>query len=245
MSRIIGPGSSTRCIKASNIEHSHHHYTLARWRKIGYSLTAMLRQFTVDLRRFGMLQRICFAIVFVFSMMWSAATGLASGPLAVSSPDGNIEISFQLKCNPQPYLSGERAYYRVSYKGQQVLGDSPLGLDFKDAKALDQDFAIVGSELQSQESTWENPLGAKRKVPDHYNQLTVSLRERLAPSRRLDRHSYRRGLQRKSICRYRSAYRPGAGVRAQWRHSPDRGEERFGASLFPRPRRRVFSLGIG
>ena len=133
-----------------------------------------------------MLQRICFAIVFVFSMMWSAATGLASGPLAVSSPDGNIEISFQLKCNPQPYLSGERAYYRVSYKGQQVLGDSPLGLDFKDAKALDQDFAIVGSELQSQESTWENPLGAKRKVPDHYNQLTVSLRERLAPSRRLD-----------------------------------------------------------
>jgi len=132
-------------------------------------------------------QRISFAIVFSLVAIWIAATtGFASGPLTVTSPDGNIEISFQLKANSQPYLSGERAYYRVSYKGQQILADSPLGLDFKDAKALDQDFAIVGSDLQSQESTWDNPLGAKRKVPDHYNQLTVSLRERHAPSRRLD-----------------------------------------------------------
>ena len=132
-------------------------------------------------------QRICVAIILGFTTLGIAATtGFASGPLIVTSPDGNIEVSFQLKANSQPYLSGERAYYRVSYKGQQVLADSPLGLDFKDAKALDQDFAIVGSDLQSQESTWENPLGAKRKVPDHYNQLTVSLRERHAPARRLD-----------------------------------------------------------
>ena len=132
-------------------------------------------------------QRICFATIFVVTtFLIGAATGFASGPLTVTSPDGNIEMSFQLKANSQPYLSGERAYYRVSYKGLQVLGDSPLGLDFKDAKTLDQDFAVVGSHLQSQESTWENPLGAKRKVPDHYNQLTVSLRERHAPSRRLD-----------------------------------------------------------
>src|ERR1017187_6365409 len=132
-------------------------------------------------------QRICFATIFVVTtFLIGAATGFASGPLTVTSPDGNIEMSFQLKANSQPYLSGERAYYRVSYKGLQVLGDSPLGLDFRDAKALDQDFAVVGSDLQSQESTWENPLGAKRRVPDHYNQLTVSLRERHAPSRRLD-----------------------------------------------------------
>jgi alpha-glucosidase len=134
-----------------------------------------------------MRQRIWFAIIFAVTTFWiTAASGFASGPLIVTSPDGNIEISLQLKANSQPYLSGERAYYRVSYKGQQVLSDSPLGLDFKDSKPLDQDFAIVGSDLQSQDSTWENPLGAKRKVPDHYNQLTVSLRERHAPLRRLD-----------------------------------------------------------
>jgi alpha-glucosidase len=134
-----------------------------------------------------MRQRTYFAIIFALSLMWGVgATGFASEPLTVTSPDGNIAITFQLKTNPQPYLPGERAYYRVTYKGQQVLADSPLGLDFKDAKPLDQDFAIVGSDLQAQESTWENPLGAKRNVPDHYHQLTVSLRERHAPARRLD-----------------------------------------------------------
>lgn len=111
---------------------------------------------------------------------------VASGPIEVASPDGNISVSFELKAKPQPYLPGERAYYRVSYKGKQVLDDSPLGLDFKGARALDQDFEIVGTDRNSQDSSWENPLGAKRKVPDHYNQLTVALRERHAPSRRLD-----------------------------------------------------------
>jgi alpha-glucosidase len=134
-----------------------------------------------------MRQRFYIAIIFALGAIGGMAVkGFASEPLTVKSPDGNIAISFQLKANPQPYLSGERAYYRVSYKGRQVLDDSPLGLDFKGAKALDQDFAMVGSDLQSQESTWENPLGAKRVVPDHYNQLTVSLRERHAPFRRVD-----------------------------------------------------------
>ncbi len=134
-----------------------------------------------------MRHRIHFPVIFAFFGLGCAAiAGFASEPLTVTSPDGNVAISFQLKSNPQPYLSGERAYYRVTYKGQQILADSPLGLDFKNAKALDKDFVVIGSDMQSQESTWENPLGAKRKVPDHYNQLTVSLRERTAPSRRLD-----------------------------------------------------------
>src|ERR1035441_8996106 len=134
-----------------------------------------------------MFRRIYFAVFFALAAVWGAAVpGFASGSLTVTSPDGNIAISFELKSNLQPYLRGERAYYRVSYKGRQVLGDSPLGLDFRGAKALDQDFAIVGSDLKSQESTWENPLGAKRHVPDHYNQLTVSLAERHPPARLLD-----------------------------------------------------------
>ncbi len=126
---------------------------------------------------------ISFAVGIVLARV---ATGFASGPLTVISPDGKVEITFHLKSNSQPYLSGERAYYRISYDGHPVLADSPLGLDFKDANPLDKDFEFVGSDLQSQESTWEDSFDAKRKVPDHYNQLTVSLRERNAPGRRLD-----------------------------------------------------------
>jgi len=106
--------------------------------------------------------------------------------LAVSSPDGKLAISFSLKTNPQPYLPGARAYYRVSYQGTPILTDSPLGLDFLGANPLDQDFEVVATDRQAHDSTWENRFGAKRTVPDRYNQLTVSLRERRAPGRRLD-----------------------------------------------------------
>jgi hypothetical protein len=47
--------------------------------------------------------------------------GYSSEALAVTSPDGSIPVSFQIKANPQPYLPEERAYYRVSYRGVPLL----------------------------------------------------------------------------------------------------------------------------
>jgi alpha-glucosidase len=109
----------------------------------------------------------------------------SGGPLSVSSPDGNLTISLSLKANPQPYLPSERPYYRVTYKGAAVLADSPLGLDFAGAAPLDQDFAVSAADRETQDSTWENPFGARRTVVDHYHQLTVSLQEKRAPGQRL------------------------------------------------------------
>jgi alpha-glucosidase len=125
------------------------------------------------------------AVLFV-ALFGPAAIVRAVEPLTISSPDGNLILSFELKANSQPYLPGERAYFRVSYKGGPVLADSPLGLDFKGARPLDQDFDIVGTNRTSSDTAWENPFGPKRVVPDRYNQLTVSLREKQAPSRRVD-----------------------------------------------------------
>jgi alpha-glucosidase len=115
-----------------------------------------------------------------------ASQFLAAEPLTVTSPNGALAVSFELKSNPQPYLPGERAYYRVSFEGNPILVDSPLGLDFKDDAPLDQDFEITATDRRAADNTWENKLGARRRIPDRYNQLSVSLRERRAPHRRLD-----------------------------------------------------------
>ena len=130
--------------------------------------------------------RILFALMFMAAAGSMAHSASPEESLTVTSPDGNVRITFELKSNPQPYLAGERPYYRVSYKGQPALVDSPLGLDFKGAPPLDADFEIVSTDRQSHDATWENNFGALRRVRDHYNQLTVSLRERRAPRRRLD-----------------------------------------------------------
>ncbi|MEJ2006806.1 MAG: glycoside hydrolase family 97 protein [Acidobacteriota bacterium] len=121
-----------------------------------------------------------------FFLLLFAASGLAATPLSVTSPDGNLTATFELKENPQPYLPGVRAYYRISYKGETILNDSPLGLDFKGEPALDHGFEVTGSHKTSHDTTWTNRFGAVRTVSDHYNQLTVSLRESHAPGRSLD-----------------------------------------------------------
>lgn len=119
-------------------------------------------------------------------LLIAALNGRAAAPLSVTSPDGNLSVTFELKKAPQPYLAGERAYYRLSYKGKTILKDSPLGLDFKGQPALDHDFEITDSHRASHDTTWTNVFGAVRTVRDQYNQLTVSLRERRLPGRRLD-----------------------------------------------------------
>jgi alpha-glucosidase len=127
-----------------------------------------------------------FAFILPMSTLFHSPAALASGPLTVTSPDGQLSITVELKINPQPYLPGEHAYYRITYKGKPVLADSPLGLDFKGARPMDRDFEIVGTDVHSRDDTWTNPFGAQRKVRDHYNQLRISLREREAPRRRVD-----------------------------------------------------------
>lgn len=132
------------------------------------------------------LMRFILGLVFVGFVSSAGARVLGREPLELKSPDGGLAVSFELKQNPQPYLPGERAYYRVSYQGAEILADSPLGLDFKGGSALDRDFDVVKVDRQTHDSTWENPWGARLHVPDHYNQVTVSLQERHAPGRRMD-----------------------------------------------------------
>ena len=125
------------------------------------------------------------ALVIAGAACAPAKDGGAAGAIAVSSPDGNLTISLAVVSKPQPYLPGDRIYYRVAYKGTPVLEDSPLGLDFTDGPALDRDFEVAKVEKRSGDSTWENAFGARRKVRDHYNEIVVSLEEQIKPYRTL------------------------------------------------------------
>lgn len=122
----------------------------------------------------------------ILGLSCAPAKNAGAGAMAVTSPDGNLTITLSLEAKPQPYLPGERAYYRVIYKGAPVLADSPLGLDITGAEPLDKDFEVVSTDKQQHDSSWENAFGAKRSIPDRYNELTVSLREKNAPNRRVD-----------------------------------------------------------
>jgi alpha-glucosidase len=136
------------------------------------------------------------ALIVLVAWACLPARAICAETQTLKSPDGRLVVEVALKSNPQPYAAGERVYYRVSFNGVMVLTDSPLGLDFLGAEPLDQDFDVTAMTRKENNSTWEYAFGPKRLIPDHYNEMTVSLRERHVPGRRLDiiLRAYNEGL---------------------------------------------------
>ncbi len=131
------------------------------------------------------------AVVVVWMYTRAASPALAQSATSptthtVTSPNGELGVTVALKSLPAPYASGSRPYYSVRFEGQPLLADSPLGLEFDGASALDHDFIVTDVTNDSHDSTWEDPINDNRTVRDHYNQLTVHLKESAAPERRLD-----------------------------------------------------------
>lgn len=132
------------------------------------------------------MHNIQFKIILLACLVYAVTPPAFPQALTVTSPDHKISLSFTLKSLPAPYAPGERAYYEVSYQGRRLLADSPLGLKFASTPALDRDFTIFSSSMVSHDSAWQDRINDHLRVRDHYNQLTVHLRERAAPHRRLD-----------------------------------------------------------
>jgi alpha-glucosidase len=83
-----------------------------------------------------------------------------------SSP--NNEIQFSVSDD-----AGNPAY-RVTYRGQEVIKKSMLGLEFKTLDGFVRELKIVKEEKSSKDSTWEQPWGEQRLMRDHHNELLVT-----------------------------------------------------------------------
>ena len=90
------------------------------------------------------------------------------------SPDETIEASISV---------GATLAYSIRVDGQLVVAPSKLGLKLRNGTTFGQDVELVSATHQSADLTWENPLGKRRIVRDHHNQLQLLLRERSAAGR--------------------------------------------------------------
>jgi alpha-glucosidase len=108
---------------------------------------------------------------------FAQAAAASAQPLAVTSPAGNLAVSFSLKSLPPPYAAGLRPYYKVTFDNRDVFVDSPLGLQFDGTPALDRNLTVTASSTRSEDSSWEDAINDNRTVRDRYNELTVHLKE--------------------------------------------------------------------
>ena len=111
----------------------------------------------------------------LFALAMACASTLFGATETVTSPDGTVAVSVS-------DTNGLR--YQVTFDGKPVIVDSRLGLDFSGGISMGRNPRITNASRADHDSTWENAFGQRRKVRDHYRELTVALRETSdAPSR--------------------------------------------------------------
>ena len=92
----------------------------------------------------------------------------------VSSPNGKLTL----------VVSDDAGLrYRVELDGKPLLADSVLGLGFVDGTTLGPAAKITGTKKASRKTTWDNPLGQRRTVPDRFRELRITVNEGTAPVR--------------------------------------------------------------
>ncbi len=114
-------------------------------------------------------------VVLALSILLSCDTSRSNMRADISSPDGSITVSFILQDGVPNYM--------VSYDNAPVIEPSSLGFRFKEGPAMDKDFVVTGTTIDSANTTWKPVWGTSSEVRDHYHQLTVSLKEKTQPHR--------------------------------------------------------------
>jgi alpha-glucosidase len=114
----------------------------------------------------------------LFVLLSSAAAHAAPGP-RVASPDGTIVVELAIDNDGRPA-------YAVSRKGQPVIASSRLGFLLLDAPKFERNIEIVQPRTRTFDETWEQPWGERRLIRNHYNELTVTLKEKAKPFRSFD-----------------------------------------------------------
>jgi hypothetical protein len=96
----------------------------------------------------------------------------------VRSPDGRLEVRFD--------LSQGVPRYQVTYDGTEIIRPSGLGFTFRRAHPLGRDLTLEGSSQRGAEETWQPVWGQTAQIENHFNELTVRLKEAKSPYRRLN-----------------------------------------------------------
>ena len=120
----------------------------------------------------------------MFAMVLAGAAlvvGLRAPAVELKSPDGKFALTFKVKA-----FNGVQGVpcYSVVWQGRTVLADSRLGLELAGAP-LNSGLEISGKKTATHDELWKPVYGERNSIRDHYNELTVALKETAAPHRLL------------------------------------------------------------
>src|SRR5436190_6991372 len=68
--------------------------------------------------------------------------------------------------------------YTVSFEDKPVVNSSQMGFIFSNNENFYSGFELTGSEKKSQDDIWQPVWGEVKEIHDHYDQLTVHLKQK-------------------------------------------------------------------
>lgn len=111
------------------------------------------------------------------AMLVSCAGG---GAEQLASPDGNVQLSFELSKDGTPT-------YSVKFDDEEIIKPSTLGFILKDAAPMTSGFKVEKITRESGDETWAPVWGENDSIRDHYNGMTVQLTQQAGDTlRKLD-----------------------------------------------------------
>ncbi len=87
---------------------------------------------------------------------------------SVSSPDGQIQLTFSTTDSGQPQ-------YSVLYNSKPIIKGSKLGFKVKGKSGFENGMTIVSSNFKSNDTTWVPVWGENDSIRDNYNEMSVRL----------------------------------------------------------------------
>jgi alpha-glucosidase len=93
----------------------------------------------------------------------------------VSSPDSLIQV--------QCTVGDSGIFYSVTYRDEEIIKPSGFEIDFKHTGSLKDNLEITEIANDTVNETWERVWGKRKTVTNHYNQVTLKLRETVRPHR--------------------------------------------------------------
>ncbi|HVX67270.1 MAG TPA: glycoside hydrolase family 97 protein, partial [Bryobacteraceae bacterium] len=108
-----------------------------------------------------------------------------TGPVALKSPDGSLEISIATLKGDTLEAAGGHLAYRIAYRGKPVFQWSGLGLSVQGGPPLGADMRVTGSQPSGGDETWTAVHGKANPIRNHYNAVTVEAVETGRPNRKL------------------------------------------------------------
>src|ERR1700743_3736552 len=90
-----------------------------------------------------------------------------------------VKLEFMLDADGRPV-------YSVNYRQMPVIKPSHLGIKLLNDSNFDDHFQIIGTEKKEFDETWHPVWGEVSNIRNHYEQLTIHLKQQTGQKRLLD-----------------------------------------------------------